>query len=265
MPHCVAVGCDAHSKSNEGGELTFHCFPSSDAKRRKQWEDACGRVKLLNYPRLCSRHFSPDSFEDFDRRQLMNELMGVRGYRRVLKPNAIPTIFPHKNATRPRISSVNRQQKQLWQETLESMLSNASACVLARAEETMDCVEPENHELVEAVVENKSIQCSPIKVDAATQTDFGLYQLDAAVQWPADAHYQVATDHSCYARKQELVVEDDYSQDLFKIMNSATFLSHSVVYLIRITLQVHQSPLKAHRAHNLQLIHLMKELVREFF
>lgn len=100
MPHCVAVGCDAYSKTNKSGDLTFHYFPSSDAKRRKQWEDACGRVKLPSYPRLFSRHFSPDSFEDFDRRQLMNELMGVRGYRRVLKPNAIPTIFPHKNAKR---------------------------------------------------------------------------------------------------------------------------------------------------------------------
>ncbi|XP_077094810.1 uncharacterized protein LOC143746700 [Siphateles boraxobius] len=91
----------------------------------------------------------------------------------------------------------------------------------------MDCVKPDNHALVEAVMEDKSVQCSPIKVDAETQTNFGLYQLDAAVQWPADAHYQVKTDHSSYARKHESVVEDDNSQDLFLSDNEPSDLSQS--------------------------------------
>ncbi len=48
-------------------------FPS-DKKRRKEWEDACGRIKLSKNPLLFSLHFSPDAFESFSRPQLLTEL-----------------------------------------------------------------------------------------------------------------------------------------------------------------------------------------------
>uniref|UniRef100_A0A672L888 THAP-type domain-containing protein n=1 Tax=Sinocyclocheilus grahami TaxID=75366 RepID=A0A672L888_SINGR len=81
MPHCAAFGCNFQSKGNKSSDVSLHSFPS-DKKRRKEWEDACGRIQLPKDPRLCSRHFSPDAFEAFSRPQL--------------KPNAVPSIFPHK-------------------------------------------------------------------------------------------------------------------------------------------------------------------------
>uniref|UniRef100_A0A667ZYF9 THAP domain-containing protein 1 n=1 Tax=Myripristis murdjan TaxID=586833 RepID=A0A667ZYF9_9TELE len=67
-------------------DVSLHCFPT-DKKRRKEWENACGRTQFPKDPRLCSRHFSPD-------------LTGAAGYKRRLKPDAVPTIFPHKASKR---------------------------------------------------------------------------------------------------------------------------------------------------------------------
>uniref|UniRef100_A0A3P8Z4R2 THAP-type domain-containing protein n=1 Tax=Esox lucius TaxID=8010 RepID=A0A3P8Z4R2_ESOLU len=81
-----------NSKGNKcWSDVSLHCFPHE--KIRKQWEVACGRVQLPKDPWLCSRHFSPDAFEAFS--QLM-ELTGAAGYKRRLKPNAVPSIFSHK-------------------------------------------------------------------------------------------------------------------------------------------------------------------------
>uniref|UniRef100_A0A8C6LU82 THAP domain-containing protein 1 n=1 Tax=Nothobranchius furzeri TaxID=105023 RepID=A0A8C6LU82_NOTFU len=64
MPHCAAFGCNFQSKGNKGSDVNSHSFPTGK-KRRKQWEDACGRTQLPKDPRLCSRHFSPDAFEAY--------------------------------------------------------------------------------------------------------------------------------------------------------------------------------------------------------
>uniref|UniRef100_A0A3Q3CMQ6 THAP-type domain-containing protein n=1 Tax=Haplochromis burtoni TaxID=8153 RepID=A0A3Q3CMQ6_HAPBU len=42
---------------NKGTDVSLHSFPH-EKTRRKQWEDACGRVQLPKDPRLCSSHFS---------------------------------------------------------------------------------------------------------------------------------------------------------------------------------------------------------------
>uniref|UniRef100_A0A671XFB6 THAP-type domain-containing protein n=1 Tax=Sparus aurata TaxID=8175 RepID=A0A671XFB6_SPAAU len=97
MPHCAAFGCNFQSKGNKGTDVSLHCFPT-DKKRRKEWEDVCGRTQLPKDPRLCSQHFSPD-------------LTGAAGYKRRLKPNAFPTIFPHKEPKRLRGASEMRLKK----------------------------------------------------------------------------------------------------------------------------------------------------------
>ncbi len=111
MPHCAAFGCNFQSKGNKGSDVSLHCFPT-DKKRRKEWEDACGRAQLPKDPRLCSRHFSPDAFEAFSRPQLLKELTGAAGYKWRLKPNALPTIFPHKEHKRPLGVSEMRQRQE---------------------------------------------------------------------------------------------------------------------------------------------------------
>uniref|UniRef100_A0A8C6K7A9 THAP domain-containing protein 1 n=1 Tax=Nothobranchius furzeri TaxID=105023 RepID=A0A8C6K7A9_NOTFU len=89
------------SVCNKGTGVSLHSFPT-DKKRRKQWEDACGRTQLPKDPRLCSRHFSPDAFEAYSRPRLLKELTGAAGYERRLQLNALPTVFPHKEPKRPR-------------------------------------------------------------------------------------------------------------------------------------------------------------------
>ncbi len=106
MPHCAAFGCSFQSKGNKGSDVSFHSFPS-DKKRREVWENACGRVQLSKDPRLCPCHFTPDSFESFSQPQLLKELMGSAGFKRRLKPNAVPMIFSHKKSKRPRTASEN--------------------------------------------------------------------------------------------------------------------------------------------------------------
>ncbi len=118
MPHCAAFGCNFQSKGNKGSDVSLHCFPK-EKKIRKEWEVACGRVQLPKDPRLCSRHFSPDAFEAFSR---LKELTGAAGYKRRLKPNAVPLIFPHKDPKRPRIASESRANKRQRQETLDTLL-----------------------------------------------------------------------------------------------------------------------------------------------
>uniref|UniRef100_A0A3P8YMA7 THAP-type domain-containing protein n=1 Tax=Esox lucius TaxID=8010 RepID=A0A3P8YMA7_ESOLU len=97
------VGRDG-ARLQRGSDVSLHCFPH-EKKIRKQWEVACGRVQLPKDPRLCSRHFSPDAFEAFSR---LKELTGAAGYKRRLKPNAVPSIFPHKEPKRPRITCSSR-------------------------------------------------------------------------------------------------------------------------------------------------------------
>lgn len=43
-----------------------------------------------------SVHVFPKDFESFRRPQLVKELTDASGYKRRLKPDAVPTVFPHK-------------------------------------------------------------------------------------------------------------------------------------------------------------------------
>ncbi|KAL7380029.1 hypothetical protein ABVT39_010160 [Epinephelus coioides] len=72
-------------KSTTRELIEVYTFPS-DKKRRKQWENACGRTELPKDPRLCSRHFSPDDFEAFSGLELLKELNGLMAAARRRKP-----------------------------------------------------------------------------------------------------------------------------------------------------------------------------------
>ncbi len=115
MPHCVAFGCTFQLKYNWKSDVSLH----SDKKRRKVWENACGQIQLPKDPRLCSCHFSPDAFS---RPQLLKKLTGATGNKQRLKPNAVSTIFSHKESKRPRIASEICSTKCERQEVLDALL-----------------------------------------------------------------------------------------------------------------------------------------------
>ncbi|KAJ8364951.1 hypothetical protein SKAU_G00137820 [Synaphobranchus kaupii] len=71
---------------------------------------------------------------------------------------------------------------------------------------TLIMEEPDNP-LVQSVQQSLSVQCSPSKTDAATQTD--IETSDAAVQWPGDVHYPVTTDYVYTALLTRLHYQSD--------------------------------------------------------
>ena len=113
MPHCVAFGCTKQAKKANNPNISFHIFPRNE-KLRLAWRKAVGRKSLPKNPRLCSEHFEADCFEDSVRLQV--ELLGSSPWKRKLKPDAIPTIFPHKPSRSTRPSSVRRANKRQRQE-----------------------------------------------------------------------------------------------------------------------------------------------------
>ncbi|GBN40856.1 hypothetical protein AVEN_204109-1 [Araneus ventricosus] len=89
---CCAFGCT--EKAVKGGPVTFHCFPK-DEERRKIWEIKIRRenFKATKSSRLCSKHFSPDSFD--------REKFGGTW----LKKTAVPTVFNfHKHVVERKIT-----------------------------------------------------------------------------------------------------------------------------------------------------------------
>ncbi|XP_029978180.1 uncharacterized protein LOC115410603 isoform X3 [Sphaeramia orbicularis] len=118
MPHCAAFGCHFQSKGNKGTDVSIHTFPR-EKEIRQQWENACGREQLPKDPRLCSRHFRPDAFEYSHRPRLFKELIGAPRYKRRLKPDAVPTIFTHREIKQPQPASVNHESKRQRQETMD--------------------------------------------------------------------------------------------------------------------------------------------------
>jgi len=118
MPHCVAFGCSKQAKNRKDTSISFHIFPKDDRLRRA-WIQAVGRTSLPKNPRLCSEHFDADCFEDTVR--LQTELLGSCPWKRKLKPEAIPTIFPHKPARSARFSSSRRAEKRKRQEVCKQL------------------------------------------------------------------------------------------------------------------------------------------------
>lgn len=150
MPHCAAFGCNFQSKGNKNSDISLHCFPS-DVERRAEWAKACGRTQLPKDARLCSRHFLSDAFESFCRPRLVKELTGVSGYKRRLKPNAVPTIFSQRAPERLVLANEKHRETGRRRETLGVSLTGckqlapsvtASECELSHA--TLDTREPEN-------------------------------------------------------------------------------------------------------------------------
>ncbi|XP_023821419.1 zinc finger protein 570 isoform X2 [Oryzias latipes] len=91
MPsRCVAAGCSNTSSES----VSVYKFPKQETLL-KQWTKQVQRTRANWVPTasstLCSEHFEADCFEE--KPQLMKDMgMHVR-YKKVLKPNAIPTIF----------------------------------------------------------------------------------------------------------------------------------------------------------------------------
>ena len=89
MPHrCVAGGCSNTAKDG----VSVHGWPSNTQLAR-QWTNAVRNTRANFNPttssKLCSSHFSDDSFET---QSVIAHSLGLN-MKKILKPSAIPTIF----------------------------------------------------------------------------------------------------------------------------------------------------------------------------
>uniref|UniRef100_A0A8C6TKP9 THAP-type domain-containing protein n=1 Tax=Neogobius melanostomus TaxID=47308 RepID=A0A8C6TKP9_9GOBI len=202
MPHCVAFGCNFQSKGNKGSEISLHIFPK-EQKLREVWEDVVGRIDLPKDPRLCSSHFSADAFEAFHRPQLMKELAGQPGYKRRLRRDAVPTVFPHKESKRLRVTSESRLKRLERWGASDMYLKNVGPA----GEEVNTAKRPSN------CLTSVSVQCSPIMCDASTQTE--VCMSEEAVQWKANVHSPLLDHNYCSKRDIDVHDVDGNSEDLF--------------------------------------------------
>lgn len=85
MPQCAVVGCNSTHRKTKGGPIRYHRFPG-DSKTRARWVKACGKQFLnCSTARICSRHFSDESYE----RDVQHILLGLPTRCR-LKKGALP-------------------------------------------------------------------------------------------------------------------------------------------------------------------------------
>ncbi|XP_044269518.1 uncharacterized protein LOC123014450 isoform X2 [Tribolium madens] len=73
MPQCAVMGCNSSHRKTKGGSIRYHRFPG-DAVTRARWVQACGKyVQNCSTARICSRHFTDESYE----RDVQHELLGL--------------------------------------------------------------------------------------------------------------------------------------------------------------------------------------------
>ena len=121
MVHCIAFGCNNKNTEQKKG-ISFHRLPK-DEKLKKVWL-AKLRLKCppknLDNVRVCSEHFTPDSF--------VPDMQAKFGFKKAvarLRDNAIPSIFVFTKQLQPRETSMRRAElaakKQVsWNLSLES-------------------------------------------------------------------------------------------------------------------------------------------------
>lgn len=84
---------------------------------------------------LCCSHFNPDTFKGFNQQHLIKDHRGQNGFRRRLKPDAVPSIFPHKVSKQVQISSESHSEKREKQEetTITTIPQNIKEKITALA------------------------------------------------------------------------------------------------------------------------------------
>nr|ACN10393.1 C11orf46 homolog [Salmo salar]ACN12756.1 C11orf46 homolog [Salmo salar] len=77
---CAVNGCT--NKFIKGSEIRFYRFPISKPQLANQWVQSLGMKNFIPTPNtcLCSEHFNPDCFRDYNGKQFLRE-------------DAVPTIF----------------------------------------------------------------------------------------------------------------------------------------------------------------------------
>ena len=108
---CVVAGC---SNTHKDGVSLFK-FPS-DKKLRREWIRQVQRTRAKwkdpgEYSCVCSAHFAEDYFQAISS---MCQKVGLK-MKQMLKPDAVPTIFPRPSDTKihKRVSSAYKKREHI--------------------------------------------------------------------------------------------------------------------------------------------------------
>ncbi|XP_059480597.1 uncharacterized protein LOC132199691 isoform X2 [Neocloeon triangulifer] len=88
MPQCAVSTCRNSHRKTKGRRVRYHRFPAEESVRER-WVAVCGRQNWFNTTtaRVCSLHFSPNSYE----RDVEHELLGLPPRSR-LRRGAVPDL-----------------------------------------------------------------------------------------------------------------------------------------------------------------------------
>ena len=129
MPRCQAVHCDHMTGKQKMG---FFIIPNPErlrydplkyAKERERvtkWFHNIGRgwrLETFQFSKdkvLCEKHFLPEMFQE----DIRARLMGHTPSKKLLKPDAVPTIFSHRPAGKKRPASIQRSEKRAKTEVI---------------------------------------------------------------------------------------------------------------------------------------------------
>ena len=106
MPYCMVPNCSNGWRKTKGTNITYHRVPNNHMKNVWLQKIRRDNPREVKHSFVCSEHFTRDSHVTL----LAETLCGHKG-RRILKPDAVPTIFKHYENTpkpKPRLSSERR-------------------------------------------------------------------------------------------------------------------------------------------------------------
>ncbi len=127
MPRrCVVGGCS--NEKDESRNISIHRFPQ-DPKWRRIWEKwvQTTRAKwtVTKWSNICSAHFTEDSFEE--RPGLMSEMGIYISRKRILKPDATPSILPKSTGTEsPDFASTPKRPRGAFLKRERARVSNTA-------------------------------------------------------------------------------------------------------------------------------------------
>ncbi|XP_057303860.1 THAP domain-containing protein 11-like [Hydractinia symbiolongicarpus] len=209
MGWCVVVGCSNNTfTKNRETNISFFRFPSNITLKKK-W---LANIKRENPPKeakICHQHFENSCFT----RDLQNELLN-KPLRRLLKDDAVPTLFPHNSGKQPqkRRSSILREETAVKQKLCEDAIihneevehleleMNSKGTQAVFTPET-NCVSTQTEKQSNANKVNVAVQCDYKPIQVAANNDLG----EITCSSDSESSY---TETDC-----EYLNESEYSSD----------------------------------------------------
>ncbi|XP_022164601.1 THAP domain-containing protein 1-like isoform X2 [Myzus persicae] len=149
---CAAYGCSNRRKPDGG--LSFFGFPLDNPELLKQWLQAMKRKQFTpsQYSKICSEHF------------LSSDILDRPGtYKKHLKPDAVPTLFP---AMPSYYQPIPKKPRRIVQRTIPKevtvLRSNENHQVMSSSNENNTEVE---------ICSSVSIENQNLKIDKSVQTE----------------------------------------------------------------------------------------------